>query len=177
MRPGKTILLLISLLFFSLLQGCSSGNTDAGDTPSGSADQPVQNVTRWGGPARQPDLWGQVKTIRGNKLTVYKVENNAQNLSEEERKAQRGQMQSLSPEERAKARAERIKVSNETVDVIIPVGVPVIATGNFGAEATEVDISQIKQGDIIKLWLESKPSGDEEAMAEFVQIIQGGYGQ
>ncbi|WP_092482097.1 hypothetical protein [Desulfoscipio geothermicus] len=176
MRLKKVIFLLISLLVFVLLQGCNSGSNDTANAPAQSSGQSSQNVTRWGGPERPADLWGQVKTIRGNKLTVFKVENNIAQ-TEEEREALRGQMQSLSPEERAQARAERIKVSDETVDIIIPVGVPVIATGNFGGEAAEVDISQIKQGDIVKFWLEEEPSGEGESMAEFVQINQGGYGQ
>jgi len=177
MRIGKVIIIFVGLLAFALLQGCGSGNSAAGDTQSGSADQPVQNMARWGGPERSADLWGQVKTIRGNKLTVFKVENNSLEQSQEEREALRDQMQSLSPEERAKQREERFKVSDETTELIIPVGTPVVATGNSGGEDSEVDISQIKQGDILKLSLEGEPSSDGEAVAEFVQINQGGYGQ
>ena len=176
MRVGNATMIFVGLLVFALLQGCGSGNGDAGNTRSGSSGLPAQSAALWGGPDRQADLWGQVKTIRGNKLTVYKVENNTQNLSEEERQAQREQMQMLSPEERAKAQAERIKVTDETVDLIIPVGTPVVATSNLGADAEEVDISQIKPGNILKLWLEAEPSGDGETAAEFVQINQGGYG-
>jgi len=173
MRFRKAIFLVIVLVIFTLLQGCGRGNNnDAGNLPR--SEQAPQNAPQWGGPGRRPDLLGQVKTVQGDKLTVLKVEDTFQNLSEEERQAQGRQMQSLTPEERVKLRAERFKVSNETVEVTVPSGTPVLAPGSPGEKAAEVDISKIKQGDMLEIWLKQESSTDGKTTAEYIRIMPEG---
>jgi hypothetical protein len=173
MRFRKAIFLVIVLVIFTLLQGCSRGNSNAADSLSRN-DQTPQNNPRWGGPGRRPDLLGQVKTVQGDKITVLKVEDTFQKLPEEERQEQGRQMQSLTSEERAKLRAERFKVSNETVEVTVPSGTPVLAPGSPGEKAAEVDISKIKQGDMLEIWLKQESSTDGKTTAGYIRIMPEG---
>ncbi|MEW6066134.1 hypothetical protein P378_03780 [Desulforamulus profundi] len=169
----KISTVLLSLLILVLaITGCGSTNTKTTTATTGEIN-PTTSVTQYGAPNRQADLWGKVKTIRGNKVTVFKAENKNEALTEEERAAQRAKMQALSPEERAKARDERIKVTNEILEILIPVGTPVILTNTSANGAEQVDISNIKKDDLLKLWLE-KSSGGGESTVEFVQIIRSG---
>ena len=174
MLNRKIFLLLTCAVLFLLAAGCSSGSVGNGDSGANTGGEgQSNNAVRFGGPERGPDLIGKVKTIVGNKLTVYKVEGDFE-LTEEERQQQRSRMQGLSPEERAKERAERFKVSEETADILIPVGVPIIATGNLGGDVAEVDMSDIKKNDFLRLWFEEPGGSGGEMRAEFVQIFQGG---
>lgn len=164
-------MLLICAVLFLFVTGCSSGSGGGANSTGGGGQ--TNNASRFGGPERSPDLIGKVKTIVGNKLTVYKVQGDF-TLTEEERAERRARMQSLSPEERARERAERYKVSEETIDVLIPVGVPIISTSNLGEEVTEVDISAIKKNNFLRLWFEEPGSFGGEMRAEFVHIIKNG---
>jgi len=175
MRLRKIVFLLFSLVVLIALSGCSGASKGTSPSPTGNASQPT-SVTQNGAPARSADLWGKVKTIRGNKISVFKVENSSEIITEEQKASQQAKMQALSPEERAKAREEKLKVTTETVDILIPVGTPIILTGTSTNGADNVDISQIKKDDLLKLWLE-KPSDGSEASVEFVQINRGGSGQ
>lgn len=166
----------LMMVFVTLIgMGCGSDKAVvSGQNSSGGATQQSynSNVSRWGAPDRLSDLTGKVKTVRGNKIAVFKVITANENQSEEERAKTRAEMQALSPEERAKRREELNKVTNETINLIIPVGTTIIKSqGSGNTEAAKLEIGDIKEGDFLKLWLEKQSSG-EEPLVEFVQVLQ-----
>ena len=172
-------LLLLSLFIFLVSAGCASkqdttGNTGSKDTGSSSLPTYSSSAVKPGSPDRIYDLMGKVKTIRGNRLTVFKVNSAIASLTEEERAKFQAEMQALSPEERAKRRAELIKVTDETVSLVIPVGTSIIKNKKYGkeVETSQLDIGDIKEGDHLKLWLEKQlPQGDSPV--EYVEVVQG----
>lgn len=156
-----------------IIAGCGPDKAVNTGAAGNAVPQWSGNASQWGGPDRISDLTGKVKTIRGNKVTVFRVIAANENKSEEERAKLQTEMQSLSPEERAKRREEQNKVTNETINLIIPVGTPIVKNQRLGdkTETTKLEIGDIKEGDFLKLWLEKQSSG-EESYVEFVQVLQ-----
>lgn len=172
-REIKLFLLLFTAVLF--LAGCSSGGGGGNPQNTGAAlgSQPYNSASQWGGPDRLSDLTGKVKTVRGNKLSVFKVLSSNENMSDSERAKYQSEMQSLSPEERARRREEMNKVTDETFDILIPVGTPIVK-GNLvdgKVQATKLEVGDIKEGDQLKLWLEKQPSAGDLSV-EFVQVQQ-----
>ncbi len=140
--------------------GCSSGSNGSSSSSPSAADSGQQVSSKSSSensgelPNRPADLQGKVKQIRGNQLTVYRAEITAPELTEEEKAKRRETMQQLSPEERAKAREERFKVTDEAIELTIPVGIPIVSTQNVGGKLTteNLNLADIKQGDFIKFW-------------------------
>lgn len=108
------------------LGGCDSGSNDSSSSSTPALAQKVSSENSGEIPNRVADLQGKVKQIRGNQLTVYKAEITAPELTEEEKAKRRETMQQLSPEERAKAREDRFKITDEVINLTIPVGIPIV---------------------------------------------------
>ena len=170
---------LLSLFILLVSAGCvSKPNTivNTGSKDAGSSSLPTysSSTVQSGSPDRIYDLMGKVKTIRGNRLTVFKVNSAIANLTKEERAKFQAEMQALSPEERAKRRAELIKVTDETVSLVIPVGTSIIKNQKYGeeVETSQLEIGDIKEGDHLKLWLE-KQLTQGDSPVEYVEVVQG----
>lgn len=154
---------LVYIMMFILLLtavGCSSKpKTGPTETPNPQVIEGNKVDER---PEGTPDLEGKVKQIRGNEITLLKVIRTRAELTEEEKAKRRQQMMNLSPEERAKLQAEMFKVTDESIDVIIPVGVPIVSNQNAGGKlVTEsVSLSEIRQGNIVRFWF-AEGSPDE----------------
>lgn len=153
MKLSKTLVsfAVIGLIFFSA--GCSSA-VSSSDSGTSSSSQSASDILIPGKPDRNFDYEGLVQQIRGNQVTVLKVEKTEQPASDEEKASRREQMQSLSEEERAAARAERNKVTNEAAEFTIPVGIPIVSTQKIGdeLETENLNISDIRQGYALKIW-------------------------
>ena len=182
MQYNKRIIISIVLAFSLMFVGCNSNNGVTSTENSGSINTAGQGVSsQLGAPDRMPDLTAKINTIRGNKLTVYKMIGGNQDLSEAERAAQRSYMQSLTLEEREKIRAEQNQVSNEMFEIIVPVGTPIMSVQNIAGKAIieELNIADLKEGSMVRFWIEG---GSEQLTAvkgealyvEFVQIAGGG---
>lgn len=159
-------LLVFAMIMGSIFiyAGCSSAPADSSAPQAADSGSPADPAK----PDRPADLQGKVKQIRGNQLTIFKIEATAPEMTEEEKAKRREQMQQLSPEEKAKTREERNKITDETMDLTIPVGIPVITTQNIAGkiETETLNLADIKQGDLIKFWY---VNGNPEEIA-FVQV-------
>lgn len=183
----KKLLVLMVLLLLLVSAGCASDTGQEGNNvnePSISDENTSDAVVQAPHPqSSPPDLIGEVKTIQGNKVTVYKANLNEDikppeaggRQKEQMSKEQRQEMQDKSPEERSQRMAERFQVTEETYDLIIPVGTSILKKQRPGSEATSksdemLEIGDINEGDLLMFWLEELlPEG--ESSVESVQII------
>ncbi|NLI91772.1 MAG: hypothetical protein GX434_06050 [Peptococcaceae bacterium] len=159
--------ILLFLLLIITLVGCSNS------TVSKTTVTSSQGTSQLTIPERKFDIQGQVKSIRGNELTVNIVVGEQLELSDEEKAKRRAEMQNLSPEERQQKRENTIKVTNETKSFIIPVGAPIIASQYIGGsqEIKKMDLADIKQSSLIKIWFKADSNSQE---AEFIQLMATG---
>lgn len=166
----KSLVYMMMLILLLSAVGCSS------KTNNGSTEAPTTQVSEGNGAGERPDkaadLEGKVKQIRGNEITVLKLIRTRPELTEEEKVKRRQQMMNLSPEERAKMQADMFKVTDESIDVTIPVGVPIVSNQTAGGKlVTEsVSLSEIRQGSTIRFWF-AEGSSDEII---YVQVMRTG---
>ncbi len=167
----KSLVYIIMLSLMFLVVGCSS-KSETGSASAPSTSQEDAGDTAGSRPDRAPDLEGKVKQIRGNEITVLKVIRTGPELTEAEKAKRRQQMQALSPEERAKLQAEMFKVTDETIDLTIPVGVPIVSNQNVGGklETENISLADVRQGNLLKLWF-AQGSSDEII---YVQVTKSG---
>lgn len=167
MRRKLGFIFLVFLFVSITCAACSSSSA------SPTNQTPTQNPSQLTIPERRFDLQGQVKSIRGNEITVYKVVGEQLELTEEEKAKRREDRQNLSPEEKQQARDSTIKVTDETQAFIVPVGVPIVTSQNIGGkpEIDKMDLADIKQGSLLKVWFKADSNSQE---AEFVQIMSNG---
>lgn len=165
---GKKVSLSFLILILIVTFTACSNSTQSKENIS-----TTQNITQYGAPERRYDLQGQVKSIRGNEVTVNKVIGEQLELTEAEKAKRQQEMQNLSPEEKQKSRDDRVKITDETLTFIAPVGVPIITTQNIGGkvEAKKMDLADIKKGALLKIWFKADSNNGE---AEFIQIMNSG---
>lgn len=166
MRKRLVFILLILLLVVSFT-ACSNS------TESKENITTTQNITQYGAPERRYDLQGQVKSIRGNEVTINKVIREQVELTEEEKAKRQKERQNMSQEEKQKLKEEKTIISDETQAFIVPVGVSIIATQNLGgqSEVKKMDLADIKKGTLLKIWFKADSNNGE---AEFIQIMNSG---
>jgi len=163
----KIAIAAISVL---LLFAACSGNTQSNvSVENGSLSQSVSQS-----PDRQAEIYGQVKEILGNEVTVSLAEpqNNAE-LTDSEKEKRKSEMQALTPEERQKLRDGQVKFTGETVTVTIPVGTP-ITTGNNSSEQQDLKdltLTDIHEGIFLRIWLEEGGDGESKT-PEYVRVLQ-----
>lgn len=178
-------LIIVLLLLFSV--GCgsktaSTGNVQQKDAKSSAGS--IDNTKQQGPPNNAPDMVGKVKTIEGNKLTVYKV-----NMTNNNRPPENVQNSNISPDERSKPpaqtgnssqgeppkpREEMFQVTDETYDLVISADAKI--EKGFGrnlndGKSTQLNIGDIKTGDILGLWFGEK-SSDGKQSVKSVQVMQ-----
>lgn len=124
-------------------------------------------------PIRTVDVYGSVRSIQGNLITLAKMvqPQSGKDLNDEEREAKRAQMQNLSEEERRQVKASSQVLTGETVQVLIPVGVPIKIKQNQtqGGGIVEGTLTDIKQGVALSVWTEDSAISDR-VTAEYVRI-------
>lgn len=124
-------------------------------------------------PERVAELYGKVRSIEGNIVKIDLMVQNQQGLelSEEEKQKRREEMQKLSEEERKKIKEQQQVFTGETATVTIPVGIPIkIKQPQLeGGNIIEGQISDIKQGSILTIWLENQ-NDKNNYTAEYVRI-------
>ena len=176
-------MLLVCLMLF--VAGCSSNTTStvdnkqkAGTSIADSKNSTEQSVL----PNNAPDMTGKVKTIEGNKLTVYKVNMNNENRPPERQNNNMPPDENLKPQEQTgnssneppKPREDMFQVTDETCDLVIAADVNIVK--GFGRnknidETTQLNIEDIKTGDILGLWFGEKLSDGGQSV-NYVQIMQ-----
>ena len=164
----KFILVLMGCAVLGLSTACQSATSNKENTAIN-----VQNeITK---PDRTPDIYAQIRSVKGNELVLNLVEvkEDVAELSEQEKQKRREKMQSLSEEERKKIQQERNKLTGETATVTIPVGTPVCKNDFSEGKTTykELELSELREGLNIRVWLDNQGT-DGDKTAEFVFVTQ-----
>lgn len=169
MKNVRILLVVLTALGVLLLFTACSGKTQASvSNTDNSTSQAVSQA-----PDRPAEIYGQVKAILGNEVTVSLAEPPVTvELSDAEKEKRKAEMQALSPEERQKLRNEQIKFTGETATVTIPVGTP-ITSGNTGGGVNlkEMALSDIYEGTFLRIWLEKGGDGAVKT-AEYTRVLQ-----
>jgi hypothetical protein len=105
-------------------------------------------------PDRPAEVNGLVRSIEGNEIIVAN-EIKTNELTEEEREAQKDDRQSMTQEERQALKAEEAEsLETENVTLIIPVGVPIIkGSGETDGSSLSAELTEIKIGTYVSMWL------------------------
>lgn len=116
-------------------------------------------------PARPAEVNGTIISAQGNELVIAN-ELNRPTLSDEEKEANKGSRQDLSPEERTALREEeQQEFETENVSITIPVGVPIIGgSGEATGELVKIDIAELAKGTYISAWV------TPENIIEYVKV-------
>jgi len=151
---------LIVLLIFMLGTFAACGN----DVEPQTENATNQSISNYELPEREADLVGKVKEIIGNEVTVYKVEGGMFQMTLEERKKMREQMQNNTSGEMQRP---TMNVSQETETFIIPVGTPIVLLQRVDGErkTQSEELTSIKKDSLLRVW----KSEDGETV-EFVQV-------
>lgn len=119
----------------------------------------------------RPDLYGKVKKILGNEVTLELAElPERKEISEEDREKMKLQMQNGNSSEggfggQGNKMKREIKFTGENKDIIIPVGLPIVSVKR--GEETQLELGDIIEGTFLQIWL----NDDESVKA--VRVIQG----
>jgi hypothetical protein len=167
--------------------GCGSkaslteNNQQNADTAAAGA---IDSTKQPAAPENAPDMTGKVKTIEGNKLTVYKV-----NVANNRRPPENPPEGTTPPDETTKPQQQRqnsdkggtpapndemFEVTDETISLVISEDASIVK--GFGRntnnnETTQLSIEDIKTGDILGLRFGEK-SSDGEQSVNSVRIMQ-----
>ncbi len=134
-------------------------------------------------PPNNPDLVGKVKTIEGNKITVYKVNMtnnrpapntpNGNKLPDESARAP-GPADNSSQQGPPESREEMFQVTDETYNLVINADAQItrgFGRGTGNDAATQLSLGDIKTGDILGLSFGEKLSSGEQSVKS-VQLMQ-----
>ena len=161
-----TLVALSVLLLFTACSGQTQSNvSDANNVLSQTVSQ---------SPDRTAEIYGQVKTILGNEVTLSLAEaQNNTELSEAEKENRQQEMQALSPEDKQKLRDGQVKFTGETITIIIPVGTPITSgnSNNGQQNLTELALADISESLFLRIWLEEGGDGETKT-AEYVRVLQ-----
>ena len=170
MRNMRILLVVLTVLGAALLFTACSGKSQT--SVSNTDSSTVQTVSQ--APDRQAEIYGKVKTILGNEVTVSIAEPPVTiELTEAEKEKRKADMQALSIEERQKLRNEQIKFTGETTTVIIPVGTPITSGNNASGQETlkELTLADISEATFLRIWLDKGGTGDVNT-AEYTRVLQ-----
>ena len=141
------LLLLIIIAGIGLVVFLTSNNS------KDQATTVIQNKTEEL-PDRPAEINGVIRSVIGNELIIAN-EIKDQNLTEEEKEAQKLERANLTQEERQALRQEgAIAIETESVTLIIPVGVPVLkASGTGDGSLINAEFVEIKSGSYVSIWM------------------------
>lgn len=154
------------------LTGCANVSTNEVDTIKAEKTVEIERIKTE--PERKSEIYGVVSKVIGNEVTVNIIEKDSENdieLTEEEKEAKRDERQSLSSEEKKAARASTTVLTNELVDIVIPVGTVIVSgSGTEDSEKIKLELLDINRGTTIKIWLFEGGEG-EIGVAEYVHVL------
>jgi hypothetical protein len=172
----KMIIILAGLF---ILSGCVSDSTVVSTVTAPEALTPVTEKML---PERKAEVFGVVKKIVGNEITIALLLKDSSNqnqslneegieLSEEEKAAKQAakQAENAGKSETGTMTTKETELSGETVELIIPVGTTIMQSTGTGVFNT-VEIADIYIGMSIKVWTVYREEGGMD-LVEFVQIL------
>ncbi|TCO77441.1 hypothetical protein [Marinisporobacter balticus] len=167
-------MLMVGLLFV----GCTKSSEPADAVQNNTQQSTVIDNTKQDGVKNNenakrdsPDLYGKVKKILGNEVTLELAElPERKEMSEEDREKMKVQIQNGNPGEggfggQGNKMKREIKFTGETKNIIIPVGLPIVSAKR--GEETELELGDIIEGTFLQIWL------NEDASVKAVHVIQG----
>ncbi|PAB57238.1 hypothetical protein [Anaeromicrobium sediminis] len=115
--------------------------------PDSSQNESVDEIREKKPQINRPTMYGKVQKIVGNEVTLMlaKMPEPVQISKENREKISREEM-------KEKMKNRKIEFTGETVDIIIPVGVPIEKRGQGGA--SQVDLENIGVDSMLQVWVE-----------------------
>ena len=143
-------LIIITLIIVGFLIYNSTNKTEPNQT---STDLTTTTLTT---PNRPAEVNGVVKSIEGNEVVIAN-EIRDRNFTEEELAACKAERQAMSPEERRALREEELaNLKTEIVNLIIPVGTPILkGSGDATGSNLTATLEEIKPGVYLSIWLDA----------------------
>lgn len=156
-------MIMVSLLF----AGCTKSSEPDDAVQTNMEQSTTKNKVK----KARPDLYGKVKKIVGNEVTLELAElSERKEMSEEDRKKIKEQMQNSNPGEggfggQGNKMKREIKFTGETKNIIIPVGLPLVSSKR--GEETQLELGDIIEGTLLQIWL------NEDESVKAVRVMQG----
>lgn len=193
-RNKLLLVAIVSLLLF-VITGCGSKTASTGNNEQKDAESTIGSIdnTKQQTSPNTPDLVGKVKTIEGNKITVYKVnmtnnrppENtpNSNNPLEntpngnkppDESAGAPGPVDNSNQQGPPESREEMFQVTDETYNLVINADAQITRGPGRGTgkdDATQLNLADIKTGNILGLSFGEKLSSGEQSVKS-VQLMQ-----
>lgn len=154
----KTMLVSAAILATVALAGCGN-NTSQNAVSTPPATQTQQATSGISLPGDKPAYTGKVIDVANDKLTINKAELPAQPQAAPQGTPQGGQ--AANGKEQGQGRG--IKFSDQADTITIPAGAQVVAGGPRGGNLTAIKVSDIKKGQIIRVW-------EKDGAITFVQV-------
>ncbi len=165
LKNTKTLLIMIAVIgSATLLSGCTNEKSPLSAVENVEAPSVVT-------PDRSADINGLVRSIEGNEITVASEIKNIEELTDEEREAQKEERaaqkankQNLTQEEKRALKEEATaNLETKNITLTIPIGAPIVkGFGVVGAENILAELSEIKTGIYVSMWLDD--NGQVEAV-------------
>ncbi|MDF1616431.1 hypothetical protein [Petrocella sp. FN5] len=175
---NKITITMIVLLMIINISGCSFETTEV---ESKTSEASTIEATTTPVPERKAEVMGIIKNVIGNEVSVSLLLKNTESeenmeqealLTDEEKAAKQAEKKAANQAANArnieKDPMEKVELSGEMRDVVIPVGTKVVQSTGTG-EFIDLNIGDILKGTSVKIWLIEDGEG-EVAVAEFVQL-------
>lgn len=184
-RSKLLVLAIVSMLLF-VITGCGSKTVSTGNNEQKDAKSATNSIdnTQKQTPPNNPDLVGKVKTIEGNKITVYKVNMTNNNMPPEntpngntppdQSAKSPGQEGNQGQQTPPKSMEEMFQVTDETYNLVINEDAQItrgFGRGTGNDATTQLNLGDIKTGDILGLTFGEKLSSGEQSVKS-VQLMQ-----
>lgn len=192
-------LALILILSLSLLTGCSAGSIPGTSEPTGQAGNTATNTGQGQRPDRTMDLLAKVETVNGDKFTVAELKmperpqgNKAGGYNQDSQSGagqpgqtpqanqdgSSGSAGSNTPSGNAGGRqtsGQKPITYEETgtkYTIVMPTGTVVVSRtmGTNGPEQKNIAVSEIKVGDILRLWVDKLDKSGGESTVVYAEL-------
>ncbi|MCM1565598.1 MAG: hypothetical protein NC238_06555 [Dehalobacter sp.] len=164
MKKKLLVVGLVALLI--MLTGCSAStfSTTTDDTAIAQTESTQTEGVR---PTRQMDLLGKVVSVSKKQLIVTELQSSDSSQSE----------QKAAPPEQGNTRVETSsapemndEATGMNYTIIIAEDTPIFSrTGADGAQETSINLSDLKAGDILRIWV-NELNTSEESNAVYVEL-------
>ncbi len=176
------------LCFSMLFAGCSQSNRVSAPEGGSVSSHAANDTTLNKAPERKADVYGKVKTILGNEVTLEVAEMPERPEKVSKQKSEKGSKEKPEIGEGVKTKSSEeiqqfkeqmkekmdksIKLTGEVETFIIPVGLPIVSSGKGKSVdgTTTLELIDIYEGMFLQVWFEE---GEAEAdkLAQYVRAM------
>lgn len=121
-------------------------------------------------PERKPEIYGKVKSIIGNEITITKSDPSVDPTADMTQADKQKYMKSLDEADRTKLKETILNATLGDIKVTMAVGMPMIKKTAQGPDASTVaaSLADLKVGGVVSVWLDAAKT--DRSVAEFVKI-------